>query len=302
MKVKRKCSSNCSQKKGNGNCMVLGSDKLPVQCVGGWVKDKFYFLESYLNASCKARAKFADNGNAVYIDLFSGPGKCIVRDGKEELTNGALLALSRGEACFNEAYLIDIEQENIDALKQRVDMSVCNVKCDDCNSYCDALINKLRQKKYRYHFAFVDPFAPEALSFDTLRKLATFERMDMLIHFPIGTIKRNYKFWIDNQEETILDAFMGSRAWRDVRNVPPGNIYRFFVDFFIKQLQTIGYPQDGLRYIDNQHFDNNISAVSIKNARNATMYILVLATKHPLGQKLWTSVLKGNRHKQKSLF
>ena len=29
-------------------CPFLGDDRLPVQCVGSWAEDKYYFLQSYL--------------------------------------------------------------------------------------------------------------------------------------------------------------------------------------------------------------------------------------------------------------
>ncbi len=58
-------------KDSTGNCSIPGADGLPVQCVGAWVEDKYFFLEQYLNASCEARRKFADKGNAVFIDLFN---------------------------------------------------------------------------------------------------------------------------------------------------------------------------------------------------------------------------------------
>ena len=78
---------NCKKqscKDEDGNCPIPGSDGLPVQCVCPWVEDKYFFLEKYLNASCEARRKFADKNNAVFIDLFAGPGKCIIKNEKEK--------------------------------------------------------------------------------------------------------------------------------------------------------------------------------------------------------------------------
>ena len=71
MMVRRCEERGCKDK--DGNCLIDGSDGLPVQCVGPWVEDKYFFLERYLNASREARRKFADKGNAVFIDLSAGP-------------------------------------------------------------------------------------------------------------------------------------------------------------------------------------------------------------------------------------
>ena len=71
MMVRRCEERGCKDK--DGNCLIDGSDGFPIQCVGSWVEDKYFFLERYLNASREARRKFADKGNAVFIDLSAGP-------------------------------------------------------------------------------------------------------------------------------------------------------------------------------------------------------------------------------------
>lgn len=299
----RKCKNSCTDKQDNGNCLYTGKDGLPVQCVGPWVKDKYFFLENYLNASCKARKMFSQKNNAVYIDLFSGPGKCIDRSSGLEIDTGAIKALTRDEGSFNEAHLFDKERDNINALKSRLSTLPVSSHfyCGDSNILIDNLTENLKKKSYRYHFSYIDPFGAEALSFKTLQKLAMFERMDMLIHFPIGAIKRNYDKWVNSTEETILDRFLGTRYWRNLtKNCTFDKTYQILVELFVKQMQSIGYPEKGLKY--EQKIYNDISSVSIKNTKNVTMYLLVLAAKHPLAQKLWASVSKGNRHKQMRLF
>ena len=47
----RNCVANCKNKKENGNCKISALDGLPVQCVGQWVEDKYFYLERYLNAT-----------------------------------------------------------------------------------------------------------------------------------------------------------------------------------------------------------------------------------------------------------
>jgi hypothetical protein len=66
----RRCrTSKCEQKDKDGNCLIPGSDGLAVQCVGPWVEDKYNFLESYLNASRKARGKFSVKGTKTALNL-----------------------------------------------------------------------------------------------------------------------------------------------------------------------------------------------------------------------------------------
>ncbi|MBF0556242.1 MAG: hypothetical protein HQK96_17115 [Nitrospirae bacterium] len=96
------CSCNKERCKDSaGNCPAIGTDGLPIQCVGPWVEDKYYFLERYLLASKEARKKFAEKGNAVFIDLFSGPGRCVIENEDREIDGGGLRAFKCVEVPFN---------------------------------------------------------------------------------------------------------------------------------------------------------------------------------------------------------
>jgi len=290
-------------KDSDGNCPALGLEGLSVQCVGPWVEDKYFFLERYLTASSEARKKFADKGNAVFIDLFSGPGKCIIENEKREIDGGGLKALKSVPVPFNEYYYFDIRKANVEALKKRVNPSFCRVECGDSNELVNMLVPKLLEKSYRYHFAFVDPFGPDGLKFNTLRELAKLGRMDMLIHFPIGAIKRNLKIWVKSNS-TILDDFLGMDSWREkIKALHSGEIFRTLVDIFTGQLKSIGYPDEGLKLASSEvNFYGGLPTVPIRNTKNVKLYVLILASKHALAQKIWNSVIKIGPKGQKELF
>jgi len=297
-----KIGKKCKHVKDNGNCFWLGNDNYPVQCVGAWAEDKYYFLERYLNASREARRKFSDQGNAVFIDLFSGPGRCMIREKKEEITSGGFRATQLIEASFNEYIFCDIDENNIGAFKYRVQQKQdCLFYTGDSNKTIEGIINHLKKKDYRYHFAYIDPFAPENLNFNTLRVLAQFKRMDMLIHFPIGSIHRNLDNWM-GKTNTILDTFLGTDTWRgrieDARKNTKHNDYYVLTDVFKEQLKSIGYPEQGLASGNS----NELPTVSVKNTRNVNLYVLILAAKHERAQKIWNSIIKIDPRGQRSLF
>lgn len=286
-----------------GNCPTLGSDGLPVQCVGPWVEDKYFFLERYLDASSEARKKFTEKGNAVFIDLFSGPGRCIIENENREIDGGGLRAFKGMPVPFNEYYYFDISKANVEALAKRLNSAICHVECGDSNELVNMLVPNLLQKSYRYHFAFVDPFGPDGLKFTTLRELAKLGRMDMLIHFPIGAIKRNLKTWVKSSS-MVLDDFLGTDSWRQkITDLHTEKIFRTLVDVFTDQLKSIGYPDEGLKLASSEvDFYAGLPTVPIKNTKNVKLYILILASKHPLGQKIWNSVIKISPKGQKGLF
>ena len=298
---------NCKKqscKDEDGNCPIRGSDGLPVQCVGPWVEDKYFFLEKYLNASREARRKFADNNNAVFIDLFAGPGKCIIKNEKREIDSGGIRAFKRDEAPFNEYFYFDISSINTKALEKRINSkSNYNVKCGDSNTLISDLVKRLAQKPYRYHFAFVDPFGPDGLKFETLKALAKLNRMDILLHFPIGSIKRNLGTWLKSKS-TILDDFLGTDKWRKrIDGLSSDKIFKVLIDVFTEQLKSIGYPEEGLRMAPSaSNVYTGLPTVPVKNTKEVELYVLILASKHSLAQKIWNSVIKIGPQGQKELF
>ena len=300
----RSCKGqDCPQKQGSGNCSVLGADGLAVQCVGPWAEDKYFFLERYLGASRQARKKFAIKGNAVYIDLYAGPGKCIVREIKKEIEGGGMRAAHLKDVPFNEYHYFDISSENTSALKQRLGNNKIHIQTGDSNILIDQLATRLNIKPYRYHFAYVDPFGADALKFTTIKKLAAMQRMDLLINFPIGSIKRNLKAWLRN-ENTILDDFLGTDLWRKkVKSSKESETYKILVDTYTEQLLSIGYPKEGLKTAQSdKNIYSGLPTVSVKNTKDVELYVLILASKHKLGQKIWNSVIKVTPSGQRSLF
>lgn len=300
------CKNNCKGK--DENCLVLDSKGLPLQCVGPWAEDKYFSLEQYLRASREARKKFSDKGNAVFIDLFAGPGKCIIRGDRKEIDSGGIRALNLEKAPFNEYFYFDISKANTDALKERIgNKQNCHVKCGDSNILVKEFVKDLLHKeqlikRYRYHFAYIDPFGPDQLKFDTLKALAKLNRMDMLINFPIGPIKRNLPNWTTNKD-TILDDFLGTNEWRKAINgISKDRIFVVLINIFKEQLKSIGYPEEGLKTISDKNIDAGLPAVSVKNTKKVDLYILILASKHLLGQQIWNSIIKARRDGQKTWF
>lgn len=299
----RNCEVTCN-KDENGNCSIDGSDGLPIQCVGPWAEDKYFFLERYLNASCEARRKFADKGNAVILDLFSGPGKCIIKNDSREILSGGMRALTRDEAKFNESVCFDISESNVAALRERAKLvSSCQIICGDSNNLIEGVVRELLKKSYRYHFAFIDPFGPEGLKFKTIQELAKLPRLDILLHFPIGAIKRNLPAWKKSGGE-ILTNFLGTDSWiNEIKKDSGDNVYRILIDIYKNQLKKIGFPEEGLKVAQSRSdIYAGLPTVSVKNTQNVDLYLLILASKHKVAQKIWSSIIKKSRDGQKELF
>lgn len=285
------CQDDCPLKDSYGNCYHRGDDGEVVQCVDDWAEEKYYYLERYLIASREARNKFSVNGNAVYADLFAGPGKCRLKRRKIEIGGGALRARTLQEAPFNRFIVNDISSDNYKALKER--LPGAEVYNEDAKIFIDKIIDDLLKTNYKYHFVFLDPFAPSVLPFSILRRLAALQRLDVMIHFPIGPIRRNFKQWLKTGH-AVLDDFIGTDKWRhDVKGKPQGHADNIIISLYLEQLKTLGFPIEGLGIIDDKGKSYLSTTVAeIRNSKSVVLYYLILASKHPLGAKIWQSTLK----------
>ena len=53
----------------------------------------------------------------------------------------------------------------------------------------------------------------------------------MLIHFPVGSIKRNIPKWLKSGNGKILDDFLGTDLWKDrIKGKPTPEVYKILID------------------------------------------------------------------------
>lgn len=95
-------------------------DGLPIRCVGDWAVEKIFMLVQYFGIfSNGMKNKWA--GKLNYIEICSGPGRCINRTSGDEF-NGTSMAILEHPAFQNvsKALFFDIENEVVNTLNQRI--------------------------------------------------------------------------------------------------------------------------------------------------------------------------------------
>ena len=218
------CSRGKRKTNGNCSCGEPGSG-LPVQCVGDWAKDKHDYLRRYISATRGVRAKFLapkGSGGAAFVDLFGGPGRCCVRGKKPDLIDGSpLIALGHTEAPFSKVIVCDLDHENVEALRARSaqypDRAV--LVEGDCNLLIDQIVSEI--PPYGFNMALIDPFGASPLRFETISKLASFRRMDLIINWPTGDLMRipdkmNAKIGLSERPGLVLatrQGYLPCRSW-----------------------------------------------------------------------------------------
>src|SRR5205823_1774001 len=103
-----------------------------------------------------------------------------------------LIVLEHADAPFTRVILCDTDPENIAALRARTNANHTRtvILQGDCNAMIDEIMAHV--PIHGLNFALIDPFGPTPLKWATIAKLGSMKRMDLIIHFPTGAIKRNF--------------------------------------------------------------------------------------------------------------
>lgn len=262
--------------------LVPSSDGLPGRCVGPWSKDKLYYVRSYLDLVSRAmRDTFPER---AYVDLFAGPGRCVLDDDSGEIAGSPMIALGVPFK-FTTYHFVEADPQAMEALRTRVEHMGAEVSVKyypgDANDLVPRLVADL--PKSSLDVAVIDPTGLH-LRFESLRALAARRRIDLIYLFPEGmAVKRNLEKFLD-QPNSMLDEVLGTDAWRSRalgrRGLPElpeeehwEEVVRPIVEIFRNQLGRLGYVEVKLG-----------SEIVVRNRRNVPLYYLVFASKHPLGQ------------------
>jgi three-Cys-motif partner protein len=254
--------------------------------VGPWTAEKHDYLRRYISATKSARAGFLlprGAGGAAFIDLFAGPGRAQVRGQTTIIDGSPLIAARHEEAPFTNILLCEMDAVSAAALRLRLSGDGRTVVFEgDCNVEIDRIAEAI--PPLGLNLALIDPFGVTPLHFETLARLARFERMDMLLHFPTGDLARNL-----DRHKSRVSRFLGTRTWVD-RVRGPRDVLKI-LEVLREQLIPFGYQRAEVRH-----------EPLLKNTKNAPLYHLVLIAKHGLADKIWRSIIRIEGSGQRRLF
>jgi three-Cys-motif partner protein len=285
--------------------LAPGEDGLIARDSGEWAEEKLDYLARYIWVF-ETSMHSQPWRERHYIDLLAGPGKCRVERTGQVLLGSPLIALTT-EHPFTDYFFVDIDHENVEALQQRCSHSAVaqtvTIKQGDCNVIVDEIVQHVKSVDSRFikgvrsslNLAFLDPEGFE-LRWKTVAKLASVYAMDMIINFPIGGLNRFMPIGIE-QEYCQIDDFFGGTEWRQIYHDHIGRrgMARALLDLYKSKLTALGYK-------DVRGSEETGDEVLIRNTqRQAPLYYLMFACKHPLGNEFWKGVTRRNVRGQRTL-
>ena len=252
----------------------LHPDGQAILSIGPWAENKLHYLNYYASLFTSGMKKHW--GETAFIDLFSGPGLCALRTNQVKVIKGSpLIALSQKTA-FSRYVFVDSDESHIAALEKRMrELAPQSKKLllrGDCND--PEILDKIMQfiPENALCLAFIDPFKCD-IAFNTIQTLTTSRRVDIILTFQIGGMQRGAGY-----SPVSLNRFFGDKGkWHEIyTTTSKGRKIRALLDYYRQRLST-------LDYLDQ----NYPSEVAIVNSKNRTIYYMVFASKHPLGQDFW---------------
>ena len=295
--------TNCPEREGldnDGLCTHTSSklDGLPVRCVGEWSAEKIYWLVRYFGIFTGSMFPLW-RGNLNYVEICSGPGRCIARGAREEI-DGTSLAIvgSPGFQKLRAALFIDNNQKVVDTLNQRFSASGASPRAKAIiGDYTDLagmahLLGSLPQGCL--NLVFIDP-TDCSVPFDTVRQLSvTLKNVDFIINVALGTdANRNLARAICNPTHKTsrhkYESFLGA----------PG---------FCSRPETIAKAKlkdfDDLRRLFREQYGASLKQEGFIYTHPISVehyYYLLFASRHPTGYHHWQQILTVDPAGQRTL-
>lgn len=270
---------------------MLGADDLPARGSGAWAKEKLYYLERYLDIfSVGMHKKW--KSKLYYMDLFAGPGRCLIPETQEEFDGSPLIALKFN---FAKYFFFESDPDGFKALdtriKNRAPEKLKNVKLvpGDCN---EEILKVSFPPSPSLGVAFIDPTGISPLPFQTIRKLTAKRKIDLIINFHEGMGIRMNLHQYTTTDENALTSFMGNDRWKQQFKQQPRSFNetcRAIAKEYLENLQELGYLA----------FDSD--RIPIRTDQDALLYYLLFASKDPKGTEFWHKISLINPHGQRKL-
>lgn len=211
----------------------------------------------------------------TFIDMFAGPGRCLIEIQNIEEEGSPLKALQYD---FSKYIFVEESPLDIEALRTRCKSSPKLLQIDfipgDCNKFIDQILQKI--PKSSLGLAFIDPTDIE-IHFETIGKLAAHQHgIDLLMIIQFGMdIKRNFRLYREQGDMSKLGLFLGSNVdWNKMKDP------RDAIELYKENIGRLGYST--VRFKD----------IEVRNRKNVPLYFLLFASKHPRGLDFWEKITR----------
>src|SRR5436309_4454439 len=143
---------------------VTARDGLPAREIGIWSAEKLSVVGRYMGIMSSGMKSKWDG--LTHVELFAGPGRCVVEETGDDIPGSPLLALGT-EKAFDKIVCVEADPVAYEALQQRVAAhprgSTVKIILGDCNEAIDEVLAEIPQRHLA--LAFIDPEGVKGFEF-----------------------------------------------------------------------------------------------------------------------------------------
>lgn len=253
-----------------GLCTVVKSvcDGLPVRCVGSWANQKIYYLIEYFKLFTGGmKNKW---GRLRYVEICSGPGRCILREDRKEQDGTALCVLnSELFQHISSAVFVDSSQVVVDTLNARIESAgknaIAKAIVGDYNNPQSMVASLKSSSADELTLCFIDPTDCSLPFYTILEIKRAIPKCDFIISVFDGLdFHRNASMIINrgaypNLRQKYLrflgvDDFFERPEVVDAAKRPNNDLSTLFRDCYSGQLKSIGLIYQGSKEVKNYYY------------------------------------------------
>lgn len=257
--------------------------------IGFWSEIKLEIIKKYATAYTTVLSKQPWCKGYAYIDAFAGAGLHISKTRGEVIPGSPLNALDINPP-FTEYHFIDLDKERANIFEEIAKQNPrVHAYQGDCN---EILVNKifptLNYTTFKRALCILDPYTIN-IEWETVKKVADLETIDMFLNFSIMYVNRNILFEdlsLAKQEDIDrMNAFWGDESWKELLYVHQKNLFgevqQVKIDDF-KKLAS-GFEQ---RLKKVAGFKNVPKPILMRNEKNGPLYYLYFASQKDVANKI----------------
>lgn len=273
-------------------------DRELLDVVGAWTEKKYeivaYYATVYNNILEAYKQGTGTPGfHKFYIDGYASGGYAISKATGDIVKGSALRALEVVPK-FERFFFIEMNKKRFEHLQRHVPTGepVELFNADANAALPETVFPKVRKNRYERAFCLLDPYFETNLRWETIAAAAAADTIDLLIHFPVGSINRQVlrkdgKYTPEQAKR--LTNLWGDDSWKIVAYSNEGLL---FEEMQFKVTNERLVEAFRTRLVNHGKFLGASRPIPMRNSVGATIYYLIFASSSDKGVQAGKSVAK----------
>jgi three-Cys-motif partner protein len=273
-------------------------DRELLDAVGEWTEKKHEIISYYATVYNKILDAYSQRTGkrgfrTYYIDAYAAAGYNI-RKGTGDIVKGSALRALEVVPKFEKFFFVEMNKKRFDHLERHVRVGE---PVELFNGDANVVLpnDVFPQVQYRRHeraFCLLDPYYETNLKWETIVAAAESKTLDVLIHFPVGSINRQVlrkdgKYTPEQAKR--LTNIWGDSSWESVAYSNEGLL---FEELRFKVTNERLVEAFRKRLVDGAKFLGTSDPIPMKTPGNVTIYYLIFASSNEKGVEAGRSVAK----------